>query len=152
MKIREYSEEMKLLQKQLEDTNKQIEELQNLEIEDYIVWKPEYGEKYCFFSSYAEFFEEKWGCSNVDKDRLSIGNVFRAKQEAEFQLERLKVINELKSFSSEFEYGKENYFMYYHNKYKMVLISCEEIVQRSELYFESNEKIKQAIELSLIHI
>lgn len=82
----------------------------------------------------------------VDDYRLDIGNLFKTKQEAKHEVERRKVLAELKKYSSEFEYGKENYFMYYHNKYKMVLISCEEIAQRSELYFESNEKIKQAIE------
>ena len=81
----------------IEELYRQIEELKNVNIEEDGVWKPENDEDYWFISSYAELYRVEWTDYSSDKDRLSIGNVFRTEEEAEFQIEKLKVLAELKS-------------------------------------------------------
>ena len=85
------------------------------------VWKPEenkdwyyfltpaYGEKcinYCFFGGGA-----------FDKTNYIIGNCFRTKEEAEFALERLKVIAEMKRYIAEHDDVELDWDKFVQNKY-----------------------------------
>lgn len=62
-------------------------------------WKPEFGERYYFIPSYEEHASNKWDNHPIDERRLAIGNVFKTKKEANFAIEKLKVIHELQQFA-----------------------------------------------------
>ena len=95
----------------LEELYRQIEELKNVEIEEDGVWKPIYGDNYWYIDSFCNTKISNWENDNFDYKRLSFGNVFRKEEEAEFKVERLKVITELKNFSCMFRKGKLNYYI-----------------------------------------
>ena len=57
--------------------------------------------KYCLDAS-GEYWESTWDDGKKDKNRLSIGNVFLTKEDANFARQRLKVIAELKKYAKEF--------------------------------------------------
>ena len=91
----------------------------------------------------------------IDKAHYVIGNYFRTKEEAKFEVERLKVITELKEWStpiSEFNWNDST-----ERKYTLEIKSVLEnshlavafyygSIQTSDLYFQSEEVAKSAIE------
>lgn len=71
------------------------------------VWKPEVGEEYfCIDTFRAKIIPMVWdrladGINNGDNFCYAIGNCFKTRGEAEFALERLKVIAEMKRYITE---------------------------------------------------
>lgn len=63
---------------------------------------PRDGDDYWYVDDDAEVMEMEWDGSDYDQDRLSIDNVFRTKEEAEFAAEKLKIEAELRKFSKPF--------------------------------------------------
>lgn len=66
--------------------------------EDKIHHGFEYNSKYWYILD-GKVCASIWTGSEDDKSRLCIGNAFHTKKEAEFALEKLKVIHELKQFA-----------------------------------------------------
>lgn len=69
-------------------------------------WKPSKGEKYYFGrSAGVDSYGLVGGCAVVgdetDNFRNSIGNCFKTQEEAEFAIEQLKVLKELKDFADD---------------------------------------------------
>lgn len=64
------------------------------------IWKPSPLEVYYFIHSNTDIAQSANNIMNVDTDRFSIGNYFRTKEEAEFAIERLKVMEELRVLSN----------------------------------------------------
>lgn len=94
MKRSEYEQKMTGLQNQ-------IEELKKVEIEeDDKGWKPNYGDEYYYIEGRGYIETDIWQDWGVDTGRYSIGNCFKTQEEAEFMVEKLKVIAELKRFTS----------------------------------------------------
>ena len=66
------------------------------------VWVPEPRYIYYLISSEGEITQSIWcGSHPIDKNRYLIGNCFKTQEEAEFALERQKVIVELERFAKE---------------------------------------------------
>ncbi len=119
------------------------------------VWKPEENETYYY--SYSDGHIEKATCDNgnMDKNRYAIGNCFKTKEEAEFAIERLKVIADLKRFALEHN-GEEidwrkneqtKYCLCFEHDVNRVGINSFYIVQHSseQIYFTSETTAQQAI-------
>lgn len=84
--------------KRIEDIEKELTELkESIKEEDDKPWKPRYREKYYFITSDGSIFNTDWD-DCMDKKTYAIGNVFKTREEAEFAIEKLKVIHELKQF------------------------------------------------------
>ena len=64
------------------------------------VWKPSQGGKYYYIGCDGGIYDTYW-YAKVDVNCYSIGNCFKTKKEAEFALERHKVIVELERFAKE---------------------------------------------------
>lgn len=109
-------------------------------------WKPIYDEYYWYIDNVGHLHYSNWYGFLIDTYRFEIGNVFKTKEEAIHELEHRKVLAELKQFSSNFEYGKQNYYMYYSARYNKIIISYEEYSQRSDIYFNSREIIEEVVE------
>ncbi len=71
-----------------QNTIKQIEEALSEKKE---VWKPKENEKYWYISEYADT-STYINNSQSDLDRISIGNCFQTKQEAQEVVDKLKAI------------------------------------------------------------
>ena len=65
------------------------------------VWKPEYNRDYYFIRNNGQICYTNWIKSDIDKERFILGNCFKTEKEAEFALEKLKVIIELKRYALE---------------------------------------------------
>lgn len=117
------------------------------------VWKPEENETYYYSYSYGNIDEDTWDSANEDRNRYALGNCFKTKEEAEFALEKQKVITKLKRFA--LEHNKEKidwnnskkmkYYLYFNHEQNCIMISYYCIYQYicEPIYFTS-EKITQA--------
>lgn len=112
------------------------------------VWKPEKDEIYYYLYSYGKIEEDTWDNINEDRIRYAIGNCFKTKEEAEFALERQKVIMELKRFALEhnekeidWSDGKPKWLIYSNRNH--VGFKYVNLLKENNIYFTS-EKITQA--------
>ena len=65
-------------------------------------WKPEYNESYFSISGYGEINRgDRWVCDEADNEYFNLRNCFKTKEEAEFELEKKKVIAELQNYADE---------------------------------------------------
>lgn len=114
-------------------------------------WKPEKDEKYYYSYSYGSIEQDTYHDNNVDtyvhKNRYAIGNCFKTREEAEFAIERQKVITELKRYAMEHNEEKIDWnngkqikysLSYQHNK-NMILIDCCYSSQCCSIFFTSEE-------------
>lgn len=116
------------------------------------VWKPEENETYYYLYSYGNIEKATCANSNMNKNRYAIGNCFKTKEEAEFALEKQKVITKLKRFALEhnkekidWNNSKMKYFLYFNHEKNCIVItySCIHQYICEPIYFTS-EKIAQA--------
>ena len=112
---------------------------------------PQDGDVYYYIYSDGEitdsnFYLNDSFCKNI----LSIGNCFKTKEEAEFELERLKVIAKMKKFAEPEDRKWDG-----HNKHWCLLYDCNsvfiQVICKMEfkydcIYFESIEKAKKCVE------
>ena len=110
------------------------------------------GDGYFYLFNTGTIENAVWSCHQIDDDRLFIGNVFLTKEDAKFASERLKVIAELKTYAKEFsdeeweDFDLNKYSIRYDCQTFRVYVSCCFLSKGAELYFESKEKAKEAIE------
>ena len=64
-------------------------------------WKPITSEKYFFTYSNGDVDSVIWTENKADKGRYGLRNVFRTKEDAEFEVERRKIIAELQNYADE---------------------------------------------------
>ena len=115
------------------------------------VWKPKNNEKYYFIYSQGKLSNTIWNDSSMDASLYAIGNCFRTKKEAEFAIEKQKVITELKRFSQEhnekidWEDKSWKYCITYDYAINKVTYISALTSKRNDIYFSSKEIAKQAI-------
>ena len=119
------------------------------------VWKPEENETYYYSYSYGNIDEDTWDSANEDRNRYALGNCFKTKEEAEFALERQKVITELKRFALEHN-DKEidwsnrcqnKHFLYFnHDKNRTCISACTYFQYAQCIYYTSIEIARAAIQ------
>lgn len=104
--------------KRIEDIEKELAELkESIKEEDednQFWWTPKAGGKYYFIANYGEPSSDTWTIFSIDRERLAIGNVFATKEDAEFEVERLKVIHELRMYAEPRDIkwdGEKNIFL-----------------------------------------
>lgn len=137
-------------EKEIQDIRKELDELDKVNIEPASKrWKPEGGQTYYHLVSDGEIFRGTWNNDRPDILRFAIGNVFKTKEEAEFEVERLKVIAELKEFAEPDDREWDGHTHHYHiscyGATDTISIFCCEIVKNPTIYFESQEKAHEAI-------
>ena len=108
---------------------------------DYIV-----GLNSTFDISYDDYLTSR-------QNKYEIGNCFPTKEKAEFAVERLKVIAELKRFAQEHN-EKEidwhedcaKFFIYYSFSYNCIKCDCTFTMKNQNIYFTSEAIAQQAID------
>lgn len=125
-------------------------------VEENKVWKPKKGEKYWCIYSAGNILDDTNDNSKTDEDRFSIGNCFKAEEEAQHMVEKLKVIKELKDFAlenneEEIDWNNEEqkkYSFNYNLRSKEFYFITNLCIKESpaSVYFTSEELVKQAIE------
>ena len=118
------------------------------------VWKPVNREKYYSIDSTGSLYHIRWEDDNYDLKRFKIGNCFKTEDEANFAVERLKVIAELKRFANEHNpanfdrnvYGLDKWYLYYDQSDKHVHAAYNKYGLNSEAIFANSDVTKAAIE------
>lgn len=92
-----------------------------------------------------------WNDLEEDYEMLKIGNCFKTQEEAEFEVERLKVIHELKQFAKSddnWEYSAPHFYIFANSdEYFKVDIDYVESWKSNNLYFTSKEDAQKAIDI-----
>lgn len=133
------------LQDELKALKERIAELEELAKEEQEF--PQVGDEYWYLDNDGVVMEMEWRGIEYDQGRLSIDNVFKTKEQAEFATEKLKVEAELRKFSRPFEVGKSNTeFYYWHESRRIMFNHFKTCQMQGSIYFESEEKAQQAIE------
>ena len=104
-------------------------------------WQPRTGEEYLYITSNGIVCNTA-RVSYADDFRLSIGNCFRTRDEAEFAIERLKVVHELRQFASDKNYGQ--FILCCRNDNSIEVLSC--ISYTGELHFATLNDAHAAIQ------
>ena len=108
---------------------------------------PQYGDKYYFLSDGEDFSQTTWRDDSFDFGTLKVGNCYRTQEEAEFEVERRKVMTELKKFSREFVVGERNYYIKWDFDVSDFFTDFGVFHKLDSLYFESIEKAWEVIKM-----
>ena len=150
------------LKQQLEAAQQEITKLQQAiekaEAEND-VW-PKEKDKCYFINSYGEIDYEHFSSKNhIDVSRVSIGNCYKTKEEAEQAVEKMKVMAELKRLADkswkeagvEIDWSPSNsstkYFVRCGMECDIVLVDNNYSIKNiNDIYFHSEQKAKEAID------
>lgn len=147
-KIKEIEE----LQKKVDELQKELNELkeQEKETESGGVWRPKLGERYFYISPNGEILYDTNDDTPTDIMRFSIGNVFRTKEEAEFAVEKLKALAELKVFAEpkdrKWDGKNKHWCIGYDVEDDRIHVGHWLAYKSNEVYFETKEKAQQAVD------
>ena len=133
------------LQEELKALKERIAELEELVKEEQEF--PQDGDKYWLIEETLGVSRYAWAGDDFDNKLLSVGNVFRTKQQAEFAIEKLKVEAELRKYSKPFEPMENNFYIVFDASDVSVdvwYVSYSKI--QGAIYFESKKKAIEAIE------
>ena len=107
---------------------------------------PQFGDDYWYVDSDTDVLDVAWYGGEYDQGRLSINNVFKTKEQADFAVEKLKVEAELRKFSRPFKYGDWNFEILWNNHENNIELDWSGyVVRQSVIYFESGEVAEKAI-------
>lgn len=136
------NEELQKLKEEFEQRIRELEDKYKPEEE----W-PESGDDYWYIFGSGKVSRSFWVDATLDKRMLEIGNVFKTKEEAEFEVERRKVLCELEKLGKPFNFGIENWYVYL-NKHSDIDYSLkyESEVVYGDYYFSSYDEAKEAID------
>lgn len=138
------------LQQELAALRKRIDELEaqaKTEVTDS--W-PKYGNECWAIDGDGDLFDFVWNLEDNQLHRLEIGNVFRTEEEAKREVERRKVLTELRKLAKA-SWNKEpvNYAYYSLRLLSGVIDICAYSYRRNELgvvYFATEKDAQAAIE------
>lgn len=107
---------------------------------------PQHDDKFYFIDEDGDVLYGRYDEDVTEDNRKeNIGNCFRTREKAEFEIERLKVLKELKEFSKKFGLGERNYYLA-RFKDNEITTGSNFAMQYDVIYFESKEKVEEAIE------
>lgn len=119
------------------------------EKEDKIQHGFEYNSKYWYIFD-GKVCASIWTGREDDKSRLCIGNAFHTKKEAEFALEKLKVIHELKQFAEPknavWNFGEYHHVIYYDCTNMVIDYNYSIINKYVDITFATEEMARKAVE------
>ena len=164
-KVRNKMQERKTYKVELTDTQKERLDklLEFVGSDDYIKLKeikqnnetvkeeefPKKGDDYYYITSNGEISKVSFIGIKIDLDSVSIGNCFKTKEEAEFELERLKVLTEIKKFAEPEDKEWDGYnshwsICYAYDESKLKYNTT--FYKRNDIYFESIEMAHKCID------
>lgn len=111
---------------------------------------PKKGDKFYFLLSDGGIDYEYYSpTSRIHADRISMENCFRTEEEAKFEVERCKVIHEMKKFAEPEDFGWDgiNYhdYLYYDILCDTILIGSSRCSKYTGIFFKTRDDIKDCI-------
>ena len=116
------------------------------------VWDLKCSDTYYYIDPYGDISDGRVGNDFYEDEKFFIGNVFLTKSDAEFEVERLKVIAELKKYAKEINDDEwsnptiPKYVIYLSSQDYRMYITSHYSVRYPFLYFETKEKAQEAID------
>lgn len=110
------------------------------------VWELEDGDVYWVVNTLGEITKCTWYSDYIDTKCRNQGNAFLTKEEAKFESKRREVVAKVRTYARPFIPNEENWTLYWDCKVKIIHKYYVNTTQEARLYFESKEKIEQAIE------
>ena len=108
---------------------------------------PQFGDDYWYVDSDTEVMDTASYDGEYDQGRLSIGNVFKTKEQAEFAVEKLKVEAELRNLSDSWDLEKTQYTFSFNWEVGEFELEYPDYNQYpGSYYFDSLDSWEQAIE------
>lgn len=136
------NEELQKLKEEFEERIKELEDKCKTEEE----W-PKEGDLYWFLDPRGGICDKRWENDLLDGDLFEIGNVFKTREEALFEIERRKVLHKLRMMGRPFKSGEENWRFQLDGRndlevkydlfYRVPYVDC---------YFDTKEEARQAIQ------
>lgn len=116
------------------------------------VWQPKQCEIYYSILANGSIDYTNYDSNNrIDKQRLSSGNCFKTREEAEHMLEKIKILNKLRELSNiKFnENQKEKWFIFYDFSYNKVDYAYNKYSKNSpfEVFFKTKQDCQKAINI-----
>ena len=101
---------------------------------------------YCIFPN-GGVSKDCWDDCEVDRKCLSIGNAFKSEYEANFYVEKLKVLHELEMLGRSFDNDRHNYTIMLDSRDKKVEAGLTVFYNQCffDCYFDSREEAQEAI-------
>lgn len=150
-KFNELNVQLAEAEKQAQEIRDELDKLSKVPVEPERRWKPELGQRYYYITSAGKISSDLWLGNSDDLPKFVIGNVFQTKEEAEFVVERLKVIAELKEFAepdnSQWNSLYDHYSISYNHNKGGLDIDTWSVMKSDSIYFESKDKAREAIEV-----
>lgn len=115
------------------------------------VWKPEMNEQYYLVAALGDISCFRWDNDSGDNNLYSIGNCYRTEEDAEFAMERMKVVAELERYAQEHNEdeidwtGEAVYRLSYDHMDNDIFVENNAILQATATYFTSIEIAENAI-------
>ena len=124
-------------------------------IKEDMLW-PSQGNIYYYIDNEGSVLRGHWDVmlngapSRVDADRRNIGNIFKTEEETQFEVEKLKVLNQLKSLSDD-DQEWDDIILHYHIAYNVRrnefnVFAYSSVKLSNEYWFKSKESAENAIE------
>ena len=111
---------------------------------------PHEGSSYYYIDACGNIHSDIWDDTTADQTSMSIGNVFRTLQEAEFAVEKLKVIHELKQFAepkdAKWDGDTVHYRMYSKCPYERINFERLWSAKFNDLCFETEDDARKAVD------
>ena len=119
--------------------------------EEEVPFFPAVGDDYYFLYSNGDIGDTQYTGTTSDMTREYMGNCFKTKEEAKFEVERLKVIHEMKEFAEPEDYAWDNSNVHYTFVYNTSSKDSLEIqgyytFKISGIYFKSSSDAGDCIE------
>ncbi|SEN95623.1 hypothetical protein SAMN05216454_14111 [Peptostreptococcus russellii] len=109
-------------------------------------WKPEIGEGFYIINLYGEINCWEYLGEKRDLDIFRAGNAFKTMEEAEFEVEKRKVIRELNRYSCRFKKGFEQYgITYNYDKSEVSFGYLHNVCDYATICYESQGTVQKAI-------
>lgn len=139
-------EELEEYLNKVEEEIKDLRENIRTRKEKHKEWELKIGEEFYTISGfgYVNCWEYKGDVKDLNAFR--VGNAFKTIEEAEFEVEKRKVIRELNRYSCRFKKGFEQYgITYNYDKSEVSFGSLNNVCDYATICYESQETVQKAI-------
>ena len=136
------NEELQKLKEEFEQRIRELEDKYNPEEE----W-PKEGDEYWVIDGFGDVNNFFWRDDPVDNIALKNNAIFKTKEEAEFETERLKVLRELEKLGRPFVLNESNWSLFLNGEHELEVHSNRHYNEKyGSYYFDTEEQLNKAID------